>query len=157
MVWDINTKFSPVSVLIRFQLFTKFERHSLKNEAAMPLTNKDFSRAWQEHFEPSPPNLANLFLFGRCTNDITTISGYIWLFWNWKNEKAFLSRYSELFVWNNCASFDTLLVPKSAINQSTDINKCVFVAISFKIFGTIEVSAVLPVLLLSRKDNNSLL
>ena len=50
VVWDINTKFSPVSVLIRFQLFTKFERHSLKNEAAMPLTIKNFSRAWQGHF-----------------------------------------------------------------------------------------------------------
>ena len=40
-------------------------------------------------FEPSPPNLANLFLFCRCTNDITITSGYIWLFQSWKKWKSF--------------------------------------------------------------------
>ena len=50
MVWDINTKFSPVFVLIRFQLFTKFERYSWKNEAAKRLTNLKFSRAGEAHF-----------------------------------------------------------------------------------------------------------
>ena len=50
MVWDINTKFSPVFVLIRFQLFTKFERYSWKNEAAKRLTSLKFSRAGEAHF-----------------------------------------------------------------------------------------------------------
>ena len=62
-------------------------------------------------FEPSPPNLANLFLFCRCTNDITIISGYIWLFRNWKKWKSFplqLFRAScikslyQLFLLSNC-------------------------------------------------------
>ena len=98
MVWDINTKFSPVSVLIRFQLFTKFERHSLKNEAAMPLTIKNFSRAWQGHFLSQAlqtwqicfffVDVQMILLSYLDTSDCLEIE---------KNEKAFLSRYSELF------------------------------------------------------------
>ena len=99
VVWDINTKFSPVSVLIRFQLFTKFERHSLKNEAAMPLTIKNFSRAWQGHFLSQAlqtwqicfffVDVQMILLSYLDTSDCLEIE---------KNEKAFLSRYSELFV-----------------------------------------------------------
>ena len=63
VVWDINTKFSPVSALIRFQLFTKFERHSLKNEAAIPLTIKNFSRAWQGHFFRDTLQTWQIFFF----------------------------------------------------------------------------------------------
>ena len=102
VVWDINTKFSPVSVLIRFQLFTKFERHSLKNEAAMPLTIKNFSRAWQGHFLSQAlqtwqicfffVDVQMILLSYLDTSDCLEIE---------KNKKAFLSRYSELFDLSN--------------------------------------------------------
>ena len=55
-------------------------------------------------FEPHPPNLASLFLFCRCINDITITSGYIWLFKSRKNWKSFplqLFRAScFIWVWN---------------------------------------------------------
>ena len=99
VVWDINTKFSPVSVLIRFQLFTKFERHSLKNEAAMPLTIKNFSRAWQGHFLSQAlqtwqicfffVDVQMILLSYLDTSDCLEIE---------KNEKAFHSSCSELLV-----------------------------------------------------------
>ena len=98
VVWDINTKFSPVSVLIRFQLFTKFERHSLKNEAAMPLTIKNFSRAWQGHFLSQAlqtwqicfffVDVQMILLSYLDTSDCLEIE---------KNVKVFLSRYFRAF------------------------------------------------------------
>ena len=99
VVLDINTKFFPVSVPIRFQLFTKFEKHSLKNEAAMPLTIKNLSRALQGHFLSQVlqtwqicfffVDVQMILLSYLDTSDCLEIE---------KNEKAFLSRYSELFV-----------------------------------------------------------
>ena len=100
VVWDINIKFSPVSVLIRFQLFTKFERHSLKNEAAMPLTIKNFSRAWQGHFLSQAlqtwqicfflVDVQMILLSYLDTSDCLEIE---------KNEKAFHSSCSELLAY----------------------------------------------------------
>ena len=46
----INTKFSPVLVLIRFHFFAKFGSGSSKNRPATPLIIFNFSRVWQVHF-----------------------------------------------------------------------------------------------------------
>ena len=73
VVWDINTKFSPIVVLIKIQLSTKF--------GASSYTQNGFSRQnyfnLQEgmagtFFEPHPWNSGNLLLFSRCTNHIST-------------------------------------------------------------------------------------
>ena len=50
MVWDINTKFSPVVVLMSFQLSTKFEGHNSLKKTAMPLGSSKWKWAWQAHF-----------------------------------------------------------------------------------------------------------
>ena len=97
VVWDINTKFSPVSVLIRFQLFTKFERHSLKNEAAMPLTIKNFSRAWQGHFLSQALQTWQIcFFFVDLQSILIPLLDVYDCLKVEKNEKAFLSICSEL-------------------------------------------------------------
>ena len=50
MVWDINTKFSPVVVLMSFQLSTKFEGHNSLKKTAMPLGSSKWKWAWRAHF-----------------------------------------------------------------------------------------------------------
>ena len=50
VVWDIDTKFSPVVVLISFQLSTKFEGHNSLKKTAMPLGSSKWKWAWRAHF-----------------------------------------------------------------------------------------------------------
>ena len=50
MVWDIDTKFSPVVVLMSFQLSTKFEGHNSLKKTAMPLGSSKWKWAWRAHF-----------------------------------------------------------------------------------------------------------
>ena len=76
----------------------KWPECSLKNEAAMPLTIKNFSRAWQGHYLSQAlqtwqicfffVDVQMILLSYLDTSDCLKIE---------KNEKAFLSRYSELF------------------------------------------------------------
>ncbi len=50
VVWDIDTKFSPVVVLISFQLSTKFEGHNSLKKTAMPLGSSKWKWAWRALF-----------------------------------------------------------------------------------------------------------
>ena len=50
VVWDINTKFSPINVPISYQLFTNFEVTSYIQNGFPAKTILSFSRAWQPHF-----------------------------------------------------------------------------------------------------------
>ena len=50
VVWDIDTKFSPVVVLMSFQLSTKFEGHNSLKKTAMPLGSSKWKWAWRAHF-----------------------------------------------------------------------------------------------------------
>ena len=73
-VWDINTKFSPVVVLISFQLSTKFGVPSLTKKW---ISCQNYFKLQEGVagviFEPHPWNSGNLLLFLRCTNHITII------------------------------------------------------------------------------------
>ena len=50
VVWDINTKFSPVVVLISFQFSTKFGASSYTRKGFPAKTILNFKRAWRAHF-----------------------------------------------------------------------------------------------------------
>ena len=50
VVWDINTKFSPVEDIMRLQLFTKFGGPSFTQNRFPAKTILNFSRAWQAYF-----------------------------------------------------------------------------------------------------------
>ena len=122
VVWDINTKFSPVLVLMRFQLFAQFERFSSKNKTAMPLTILNFSRAWQEHFLSHTLQTWQVCFFWV---DVQMI--YVSLldtsdcFKVEKNEKAFLSSCSELLGLVYIMSFKVIQYPWHSDPKSTVI------------------------------------
>ena len=102
VVKDINTKFSPAFVLIRFQLFAKFGSDSSKNKPAMPLTILNFSRAWRAHFLSNTLQTWQSCLFfvdlQLILQSLLDVSDYIEFE---KNEKAFLSICSELLGQSN--------------------------------------------------------
>ena len=50
VIWDIDTKFSPVVVLISFQLSTKFEGHNLLKKTAMSLGSSKWKWVRRAHF-----------------------------------------------------------------------------------------------------------
>ena len=50
VIWDIDTKFSPIVVLMGFQLSTKFEGHNSLKKTAMPLGSSKWKWAWRAHF-----------------------------------------------------------------------------------------------------------
>ena len=50
VVWDIDTKFSPVVVIISFQLSTKFGASSYTQNGFPAKTILNFKRAWRAHF-----------------------------------------------------------------------------------------------------------
>ena len=90
VVWDINTKFSAVFVLIRFQLFAQFGSDGSKKRAATPLTISNFSRAWQAHFLSNTlQTWQSFFVFCRSTIDITITFGFMWLYRIWKIWNSF--------------------------------------------------------------------
>ena len=99
MVWDIDTKFSSVVVLISFQLSTKFEEHNLLKKTAMPLGSSKWKWAWQAHFLSHTYETQKICCF---LADVQIISVSLFESFDYikvaKNAGAFLSRSSELLV-----------------------------------------------------------
>ena len=102
VVWDIDTKFSPVVVLISFQLSTKFEGHNSLKKTAMPLGSSKWKWAWRAHFLSHTYETQKICCF---LADVQIILVSLFEFFDYKkvakNAGAFLSRFSELFEWVN--------------------------------------------------------
>ena len=98
VVWDINTKFSPLNVLISFQLSTKFEGHNSLKKTAMPLGSSKWKLAWRAHFLSHTYETLEICCF---LADVQIILVSLFEFLDYikvaKNAGAFLSRCSELF------------------------------------------------------------
>ena len=97
VVWDIDTKFSPVVVLMSFQLSTKFEGHNLLKKTAMPLGSSKWKWAWRAHFLSHTYETQKICCF---LADVQIILVSLFEFFDYikvaKNAGAFLSRCSEL-------------------------------------------------------------
>ena len=99
VVWDIDTKFSPVVVLMSFQLSTKFEGHNSLKKTAMPLGSSKWKWAWRAHFLSHTYETQEICCF------LADVKIILLSFFDLsyclkvaKNAEAFLSRCSELFV-----------------------------------------------------------
>ena len=98
VVWDIDTKFSPVVVLMSFQLSTKFGASSYTQNGFPAKTISNFKRAWRAHFFSHILETQEICCF---LADVQIIllsffdSSYCLKVT--KNAEAFLSRCSELF------------------------------------------------------------
>ena len=99
VVWDIDTKFSPVVVLMSFQLSTKFEGHNSLKKTAMPLGSSKWKWAWQAHFLSHTYETQKICCF---LADVQIILVSLFEFFDYikvaKNAGAFLSRCSELLA-----------------------------------------------------------
>ena len=97
VVWDIDTKFSPVVVLISFQLFAKFGVSSYTQNGFPTKTILNFKRAWQAHFLSHTHETPDICCFSA---DVQIIVSSIFELLNYmkvaNNAGAFLSRFSEL-------------------------------------------------------------
>ena len=97
VVWDIDTKFSPVVVLMSFQLSTKFEGHNSLKKTAMPLGSSKWKWAWRAHFLSHTYETQEICCF---LADVQIILVSLFEFFDYikvaKNAGAFLSRCSEL-------------------------------------------------------------
>ena len=103
VVWDINTKFSPINVPISYQLFTNFEVTSYIQNGFPAKTILSFSRAWQAYFLSHSHQTPQICYFFADVQIILLsfleISSY---FKVTKNAGAFLSRCSELLgLWDS--------------------------------------------------------
>ena len=99
VVWDINTKFSPINVPISYQLFTNFEVTSYIQNWFPAKTILSFSRAWQAYFLSHSHQTPQFFYFFADLQIILlSFLGISNCFKNTKNAEAFLSRYSDLLV-----------------------------------------------------------
>ena len=107
VVWDIDTKFSPVVVLMSFQLSTKFEGHNSLKKTAMPLGSSKWKWAWRAHFLSHTYETQKICCF---LADVQIILVSLFKFFDYikvaKNAGAFLSRCSELLelsykLWKN--------------------------------------------------------
>ena len=97
VVWDIYTKFSPVVVLISFQLSTKFEGHNSLKKTAIPLGSSKWKWAWWAHFLSHTYETQEICRF--LANVKITLLSFFYLSYCLKvakNAEAFLSRCSEL-------------------------------------------------------------
>ena len=98
VVWDIDTKFSPVVVLMSFQHSTKFEGHNSLKKTAMPLGSSKRKWAWRAHFLSHTYETQEICCF---LADVQIILVSFFEFFDYikvaKNAGAFLSRCSELF------------------------------------------------------------
>ena len=97
VVWDIDTKFSPVVVLMSFQLSTKFEGHNSLKKTAMPLGSSKWKWAWRAHFLSHTYETQEICCF------LADVQIILLSFFDLsyclkvaKNAEAFLSRCSEL-------------------------------------------------------------
>ena len=99
VVWDIDTKFSPVVVLMSFQLSTKFEGHNSLKKTAMPLGSSKWKWAWRAHFLSHTYETQEICCF---LADVQIILVSLFEFFDYikvaKNAGAFLSRCSELLA-----------------------------------------------------------
>ena len=97
VVWDIDTKFSPVVVLMSFQLSTKFEGHNSLKKTAMPLGSSKWKWAWRAHFLSHTYETQEICCF---LADVQIILVSLFEFFDYikvaKNAGAFLPRCSEL-------------------------------------------------------------
>ena len=98
VVWDIDTKFSPVVVLMSFQLSTKFEGHNSLKKTAKPLGSSKWKWAWRAHFLSHTYETQEICCF------LADVKIILLSFFDLsyclkvaKNAGAFLSRCSELF------------------------------------------------------------
>ena len=98
VVWDIDTKFSPVVVLMSFQLSTKFKGHNSLKKTAMPLGSSKWKWAWRAHFLSHTYETQEICCF------LADVKIILLSFFDLsyclkvaKNAEAFLSRCSELF------------------------------------------------------------
>ena len=99
VVWDINTKFSQVNVLISYQLSTNFDITSYIQNGFPAKTILCFSRAWQAYFLSHSHQTPQIFYFFADLQIILlSFLGISNCFKNTKNAGAFLSRYSDLLV-----------------------------------------------------------
>ena len=77
VVWDINTKFSPIVVLISFQLLTKFGVPSLTKKW---ISHQNYFKLQEGVagiiFEPHQWNFGKICILYRTWNDISTIFWY---------------------------------------------------------------------------------
>ena len=97
VVWDIDTKFLPVVVIISFQLSTKFGVPSLTQNGFPAKTISNFKRAWQAHFLSHTYETQEICCF---LADVQIILVSLFEFFDYikaaKIAGAFLSRCSEL-------------------------------------------------------------
>ena len=97
--WDIDTKFSPVVVLMSFQLSTKFEGHNLLKKTAISLGSSKWKWAWRAHFLSHTYETQEICCF---LADVQIILVSLFEFFDYikvaKNAGAFLSRCSELLA-----------------------------------------------------------
>ena len=111
VVWDIDTKFSPVVVLMSFQLSTKFEGHNSLKKTAMPLGSSKWKWAWRAHFLSHTYETQEICCF---LADVQIILVSLFEFFDYikvaKNAGAFLSRCSELFALGYKNSFPKLFL-----------------------------------------------
>ena len=98
VVWDIDTKFLPVVVLMRIQFSTKFGTSSCTQNWFLAKTILNFKRAWQAHFLSHTHETQEICCF---LADVQIILVSLFEFFDYikvaKNAEAFLSRCSELF------------------------------------------------------------
>ena len=98
VVWDTNTKFSPVNVLNCIQLYTKFEVLSFTQNGFPAKTILNFKRVWRAHFLSHTYETQEICCF---LADVQIILVSLFEFFDYikvaKNAGAFLSRCSELF------------------------------------------------------------
>ena len=97
VVWDINTKFSPVNVPKSIQLCTKFEVLSYTQNGFPAKTILNFKRVWQAHFLSHTHQTQEICCFSA---DVQIILLSFFELSNClkvaKNAGAFISRCSEL-------------------------------------------------------------
>ena len=115
VVWDIDTKFLPVVVLISFQLSTKFEGHNSLKKTAMPLRSSKWKWAWQAHFLSHTYETQEICCF---LADVHIILVSLFQFFDYikvaKNAGAFLSRCLEL-LGLSCTQQCTLLLQNAML------------------------------------------
>ena len=99
VVWDIDTKFSPVVVLVSFQLFIKFGASSYTQNWFPAKTILNFKRAWRVHFLCHTHKTQEIcFFFGDVQIILLSFSDLSYGLKVAKNAEAFLSRCSELLA-----------------------------------------------------------
>ena len=112
VVWDIDTKFLPVVVLMSFQLPAKFGDSRCTQNWFPPKTILNFKRAWRAHFLSHTHETQEIcFFFGDVQIISLSFFDLSYCLKVAKNTEAFLSRCSELlglFKFLNVSLFFTV-------------------------------------------------